>query len=608
MRKRNLYISVAIVMGIALSMTACSDGKKEEATTIKQVESSEKESASDERESSKDDTSIESTTVAKEEETTTKKPSEQQEETTTAKKEQETTTKKPAEKETTTKKPSETETTTKPSGTGTTTNVTTGNVTVVDENNVYKTLFAEKYSDYMTVDYGRGTAVVLLDGGKFGDSKAVGAQDALTKDSVVYIYAGGDKYIAVSNKDGAGNSKYKYVYDPVFKAEGIVATVQTTGGKYNLVKSDGTMLSKDNGYTSLSVKNGYLIAGKNNGNAITYDIYDGNLKCIYSNYKDMTSVENFNVFGNYKVVGGKVSGGTAATYVYDTNWKCIDKVQNKGSFNIIWNGTYLWNGATLRDKSYNKVNIPVYDGIVGAGETGTVTAIYELDNKFARIDMTVAKADGSQAYAEYVLGSDMKTYVDEYVIGPYLYIEFEGVNVMMDDGTRYLVWQHDGSTICSMGDWYDRVKQIWGDTAQEYGLWGGPCDDNMVVVGVPVIYGGEHYVECMFVLKKSDNYALDKAIYVGEDTLMLKHGLWYVYNQNKIYVNYNMVDVHKIMFNSNSSYYEMVNADKTYTVYDANGKAYFTSDKLVIDTMNDDVFVSEKTDNGKTYYGVIEVK
>ena len=608
MRKQNLYILTALVLGLSLSMTACSGSEKEEKITTNSVEKNESDSTNSEDETPRDDASTETTTLGEQQNQTT---TEQIEEEITTKKpaEQETTTKKPTEKETTTKKPVKEEQTTKPSGTGATNNsVTTGNITVVDENNVYKTIFAEKYSDYMTLDSNGVSAVVLLEGGKFGDSKTVGAQDALTKESVVYIYTGGDKYIAVNNKDVAGNAKYKYAYASVFKVDGLVATVQTADGKYNLVKTDGTLLSKESNFTSLLVKNGYLIVGNTKGDTVTYDIYDEDLKCIRSDYKDMTSVEDFDVFGNYKVVRGKVSGNVSANYVYDANWKCVDKIQGKSSFRIIWNGTCLWNGATFRDKSYNKVDVPVYEGLLGAGETGDITSVYELGDKFVQIRMTVTKADGSKENAGYVLGSDMKTYADEYEIGPYLFIEFKDVNVMMNDGTRYLVWKRDGKVICTMGDWYERVQQIWGDTAQEYGLWGEYCDDNMVVVNVPVVYGGEHYVEGTFVLKKSDNYALEKAIYVGDDPLKLQHGLWYVYNQNKIYVNYNMVDVHKIMFNSNSSYYEMVNADKTYTVYDADGKAYFTSDKQVVDTVNDDVFVSEKTVDGKIYYGVIEVK
>ena len=609
MRKNNLFkkLTLTMVTGIATMalLTGCGGSEKEE-TTTKVVETNE--SVTSEEETSKDDATTETTTLGEQQDQTT---TEQIEQETTTKKpiEQETTTKKPAEKETTTKKPVKEEETTKPSGTGVTNNsVTTGNVTVVDENNVYKTIFAEKYSDYMTLDRDGVNVVVLLEGGKFGDSKTVGAQDALTKESVVYIYTGGDKYIAVSNKDSAGNAKYKYAYASVFKADGLVATVQTADGKYNLVKTDGTLLSKESNFTSLLVKNGYLIAGKANGNTVTYDIYDEYLKCIHSDYKDMTSVEDFNIFGNYKVVRGKVSGNVSVNYVYDTNWKCVDKIQSKSNFIIIWNDTYLWNGATFRDKSYNKVDVPVYDGLVGAGETCDITSVYELGDKFVQIRMAVTKADGSKENVGYVLGSDMRTYADEYEIGPYLFIEFEDVNVMMNDGTKYLVWKRDGKVICTMGDWYERVQQIWGDTAQEYGLWGEYCDDNMVVVNVPVVYGGEHYVEGTFVLKKSDNYALDKAVYIGDEPLKLKHGLWYTYNGDKIYMNYTLIDVYEVMTNSQSSYYEIANTDKTYTVCDAAGKEYFTSNKSVVDSMNDDVFVSEKVVDGKTYYGVIELK
>ncbi len=52
----------------------------------------------------------------------------------------------------------------------------------------------------------------------------------------------------------------------------------------------------------------------------------------------------------------------------------------------------------------------------------------------------------------------------------------------------------------------------------------------------------------------------------------------------------------------------MKNDDDTYTVYGADSQVYFTSDKIMTGSLNDDVFISKKLVDGQSYYGIIELK
>ena len=434
-----------------------------------------------------------------------------------------------------------------------------------------------------------------------------GMVDSLTPNSLIYILNAQGEYLAINNQNADGSIAHQSMTSFVF-GEDIIAIAKISDNQYRLLTADGAYFNNEI-YKSIKKSNDVLILEKATSSGSTYSFYDSQLHLIRDNYTELDAISSYKSFGENHVIQGKAKGtNTTATFIHDSKWSCLDYIENQYIRYAI-HETLIWTGTELRDQSYNPVTPPIPSWINPNGEQVIVTGIETalLGDDYCGIYVNVVDESGNISTGYFIIDGDFNTYKSEEDIEDFLWVEGYGITVMMDPfwAERYLIWNDTKEVICTMCDWYDMVIKTYGETGQVYGLAGDLYSDGSVLAWVGATYNGGDYKGTTFLLTPEDNYSIDKAINLGSE-IFYKNGIYYSYDTQEIYLNRTFIPCHRLLTYADTTYYVLENTDGSYTVYDSDHTAYFTTNENLVDALSPQHFISVSESNGTTYYQLIQ--